>query len=92
MMQKKMTRRKKNIIKIYGKDMLAEMYLDLLNITEGDAIPKRILSPLSKKLPKSVKKVRPKKSNWNRDNTISYGNNQTFKLNNSSIFNSPNNK
>ena len=72
--------------------MLAEMYLDLLNITESNTIPKRILSPLAKKLPKSVKRVRPKKSNWNNDNTITYGNNQTFKLNTSSIFNSPNNK
>lgn len=47
MMQKKMSRRKKNIIKVYGKDMLAEMYLDLLNITEGEKIPGKILSPLS---------------------------------------------
>ena len=47
MMQKKMSTRKKKIIKVYGKDMLAEMYLDLLNITDGEKIPGKILSPLS---------------------------------------------
>lgn len=82
LMMKKMTRRKKNIIKIYGKDMLAEMYLDLLNITEGDTIPKRILSPLSKRLPKTVKS-KSRKQDWNFDNTIS---------NNITIFNSPKSK
>lgn len=29
-----MSSKKKNIIKTYGKDMIAEMYLDLLNFTE----------------------------------------------------------
>ena len=90
MMQKKMSRRKKKIIKVYGKDMLAEMYLDLLNITENDSIPKRILSPLSGRLPKKIKNIKNKvKNNWNNDNTIHYQNNNNFKLNSVSIFNIP---
>lgn len=89
MIQKKMNDRKKNIIKIYGKDMLAEMYLDLLNITEGDVIKKRMLSPLNQKLPKVFKKRKMKKGRWNFDNTITYADNRSFKLDSTSIFNSP---
>lgn len=70
MLQKKMSRRKKKIIKIYGKDMLAEMYLDLLNVTEGKAIPQRILSPLSGQLPLNLKNARSKKNRWNKDSTL----------------------
>ena len=92
MIQKKMNERKKNIIKIYGKDMLAEMYLDLLNITDGDTITKRMLSPLSKRLPKVNIKRKQKKHQWNFDQTITYENNRTFKLNSTSIFNSPNDR
>lgn len=91
MMQKKMSKRKKKIIKVYGKDMLAEMYLDLLNITEGEAIPKRILSPLSGTVPKGFRRNN-RKQNWNNDNTMNRNPNRTFKLNTTSIFNSPNNK
>ena len=89
MIQKKMNDRKKNIIKIYGKDMLAEMYLDLLNITEGDVITKRMLSPLSRKLPKVLKKRKVKRGQWNFDKTITYADNRSFKLDSTSIFNSP---
>lgn len=92
MMQKKMSTRKKKIIKVYGKDMLAEMYLDLLNITEGETIPKRILSPLSGRIPKNFKRNRSKKNNWNNDSTVPQTLDKTFKLNSTSIFNSPNNK
>jgi hypothetical protein len=92
MMQKKLSRRKKKIIKVYGKDMLAEMYLDLLNITEGEAIPRRILSPLSGRVPRQVKKNRYRKQDWNKDNTLPKEQNRTFKLNSTSIFNSPHNK
>lgn len=91
MMQKKMSRRKKKIIKVYGKDMLAEMYLDLLNITEGETIPKRILSPLSGRIPKNFRRGGSKKSRWNNNNTIPTKDSRTFKLNNTSMFNSPNN-
>jgi len=34
MIQKKLSTKKKKIIKTYGQDMIAEMYLDLLNVTE----------------------------------------------------------
>lgn len=90
MMQKKMSKRKKKIIKVYGKDMLAEMYLDLLNVTEGEAIPKRILSPLSGRAPKNLK-LGGKKRRWNNDNTMQERN-PNFKLNSESIFNLPNSK
>lgn len=92
MMQKKLNRRKKKIIKVYGKDMLAEMYLDLLNITEGEAIPRRILSPLSGRVPRQIKKGRYRKQDWNSDSTLPKEQNRTFKLNTASIFNSPHNK
>ena len=90
MLQNKMSRRKKKIIKVYGKDMLAEMYLDLLNVTEGRAIPKRILSPLSGKFPRGLRNVKSKKNKWNNDSTLPVTNN--FKLNSMSIFNVPNAK
>jgi len=35
MIRKKMSSKKKEIIHAYGKDMIAEMYLDLLNVTDG---------------------------------------------------------
>lgn len=91
MMQKKMSRRKKKIIKVYGKDMLAEMYLDLLNITEGESIPKRILSPLSGRIPKNIRRGGSKRTRWNNDSTIPIKDSRNFKLNNTSMFNSPNN-
>ena len=87
MMQKKLSRRKKKIIKVYGKDMLAEMYLDLLNITEGEMTLKRILSPLSGRVPRSIKKSKQKKKVW--DNTMTISPNQTLKFTSSSIFNGP---
>jgi hypothetical protein len=93
MMQKKMNRRKKKIIKVYGKDMLAEMYLDLLNINEGEVIPKRLLSPLAGKVPKNFKTGgRNKKSRWNNNSTIPVQDSRNFKLNGGSMFNSPNDK
>jgi hypothetical protein len=92
MMQKKMNRRKKKIIKVYGKDMLAEMYLDLLNITEGEVIPKRLLSPLAGKVPKNIRIGRSKKSRWNNNSTIPMQNSRNFKFNGGSMFNSPNDR
>jgi hypothetical protein len=92
MMQKKMNRRKKKIIKVYGKDMLAEMYLDLLNINEGEVIPKRLLSPLAVKVPKNIRIGRSKKSRWNNNSTIPIQDSRNFKFNGGSMFNSPNDK
>ena len=34
MTKRKMSPKKKQIIKTYGKDMIAEMYLDLMNLAE----------------------------------------------------------
>ena len=34
MISRKLSSKKKQIIKTYGKDMIAEMYLDLLNLSE----------------------------------------------------------
>jgi hypothetical protein len=92
MMQQKMNTRKKKIIKVYGKDMLAEMYLDLLNINEGEVIPKRLLSPLAGKVPKNIRVGRSKKSRWNNNSTIPAQDSRNFKLNGGSMFNSPNDK
>lgn len=92
MMQKKMSHRKKNIIRVYGKDMLAEMYLDLLNITEGEKIPGKILSPLSGRAHKTVNRSKSKKKEWNNDPKVAveFDYNKTFRLTHSSMFDQPN--
>lgn len=42
MIRKKMSSKKKQIIQTYGKEMIAEMYLDLLNITEGAKLKSKL--------------------------------------------------
>jgi hypothetical protein len=42
MIRKKMSSKKKQIIQTYGKEMIAEMYLDLLNITEEARLKSKI--------------------------------------------------